>query len=78
LIVEWAEVVPAVAKPGDEVRVKVRYSVLAPNPQATIPVTETWLFLERRLEAFGPLAGCVEDTKNLNDFLFDPVGYDVT
>lgn len=44
LIVEGAEVVPAVAKPGDEVRVKVRYSVLAPNPQATIPVTETWLF----------------------------------
>ena len=37
--------VPAVAKPGDEVCVKVRYSVLAPDPQATIPVTETWLFL---------------------------------
>jgi hypothetical protein len=44
LIVEGAEVVPAVAKPGDEVRVKVRYSVLAPDPQAMIPVTETWLF----------------------------------
>lgn len=35
---------PAVAKPGDEVRVKVRYSVLAPDPHATIPITETWLF----------------------------------
>ncbi len=45
LIVERAEVVPAVARPGDEVRVKVRYSVLAPDSQATIPVTETWQFL---------------------------------
>ena len=45
LIVEGAEVVPAVARPGDEVRVKVRYSVLAPDPRATIPVTETWLFM---------------------------------
>jgi hypothetical protein len=45
LIVEEAEVVPTIARPGDEVRVKVRYSVLAPDPQATIPVTETWQFL---------------------------------
>jgi hypothetical protein len=44
LIKEGAEVMPAVAKPGDEVRVKVRYSVLAPDPHATIPITETWLF----------------------------------
>lgn len=45
LIVEGAEVVPALPRPGDEVRVKVRYSVLAPDPQATVPVTETWQFL---------------------------------
>lgn len=44
LIVEGAEVVPAIAKPGDEIRVKVRYSVLAPDPQATVPVSETWQF----------------------------------
>lgn len=44
LIVEGVEVIPEVARPGDEIRVKVRYSVLAPDPQAMIPVTETWLF----------------------------------
>lgn len=44
LNVEGAEVVPSLARPGDEVRVKVRYSVLAPHPQATVPVSETWQF----------------------------------
>lgn len=44
LIVEAAEVIPEVARLGDEVRVKVRYSVLAPDPLALIPVTETWQF----------------------------------
>lgn len=45
LIVEGAEVIPEVARPaGDEVRVKVWYSVLAPDPWALIPVTETWQF----------------------------------
>lgn len=44
LILEGAEIVPAIAKPGDEIRVKVRYSVLAPDPQATVPVSETWQF----------------------------------
>ena len=41
---EGAEVVPSVARSGDEVRVKVQYSVLAPDPQATVPVSETWQF----------------------------------
>ena len=49
------EVVPAVARPGDEVRVKVRYSVLAPDPQTTIPVTETWLFLFRNQPVGEPI-----------------------
>lgn len=44
LIVEGTEVIPEVARRGDEVRVKVRYSVLAPDPWALIPVTETWQF----------------------------------
>lgn len=44
LIVEGAEVTPEVARPGDEVRIKVRYSVLAPDPQVLVPVSEVWLF----------------------------------
>jgi hypothetical protein len=44
LIVEAAEVIPEVARFGDEVRVKLWYSVLAPDPWALIPVTETWQF----------------------------------
>lgn len=35
---------PEVARLGDEVRVKVWYSVLAPDPWVLIPVTETWQF----------------------------------
>lgn len=44
LIVEGAEVISEVPRLGDEVRVKVRYSVLAPDPWALVPVTETWQF----------------------------------
>lgn len=45
LVVSGADVTPPVAKPGDEVRIKVQYDVLAPDAQAQIPVTETWVFM---------------------------------
>ena len=44
LIVNGAEVMPEVARLGDEIRVKVWYSVLASDQWALIPVTETWQF----------------------------------
>ncbi len=44
LLVKGPEVMPSVARPGDEVQIKVWYTVLAPDPQAKVPVMETWVF----------------------------------
>lgn len=45
LSVSGSEVVPRPARPGDEVRVKVSYDLLTPDPEQTVPVTETWLVM---------------------------------
>jgi hypothetical protein len=44
------EAIPAVVSPGDEVRVRVTYDILAPDPQQQIPVTETWIFTHNNQE----------------------------
>lgn len=38
-----ADVSPRPASPGDEVRVKVSYDILTPNPEQKVPITEQWL-----------------------------------
>jgi len=55
LLVERAEVIPSVARPGDEVQIKVWYSVLAPDPQTKVPVTETWVFKVNNQQVGDPI-----------------------
>lgn len=40
-----SDVSPVPAKPGDQVRVKVSYDLLTPNPEQMVPVTERWLVM---------------------------------
>jgi hypothetical protein len=44
VVVSGLEAAPTVAKPGDEVKIKLTYDVLAPDPSQSVPVTETWIF----------------------------------
>jgi hypothetical protein len=45
LVVSRLEATPAVAKPGDEVKIRLTYDVLAPDPTRPVPVTESWVFM---------------------------------
>jgi osmotically inducible lipoprotein OsmB len=50
LIVAGLEALPAVAEPGGEVKIKLTYDVLAPDPRQPMPVTETWVFSREHTE----------------------------
>jgi predicted lipid-binding transport protein (Tim44 family) len=45
LVVSGLAATPRVVRPGDEVKIKLTYDVLAPDPTRPVPVTETWVFM---------------------------------
>ena len=49
-------VTPMPARPGDEVRVKVSYDILAPDPYQTIPISEQWVVLYEGKPLVDPIA----------------------
>ena len=45
ILVSGSSVNPTPVKPGEEVRIKVSYDVLAANPDQTVPIAERWVVL---------------------------------
>ncbi len=55
LRVTGTEATPPVVKPGDEVRIKVTYDVLASDPRSAVQVSETWVVMHKNEQVGDPI-----------------------